>query len=87
MRIITYNVQTTETVKNIIKNKLQMSERFIRKLKLNERISCSGKHLKINDTVELGNILTIDLNFAEESENIDAIDMPINILYEDDWFV
>ena len=87
MRIITYNVQTTEMVKNILKNKLKMSERFIRKLKLNDKITCNGMHLRINDTVELGNILTIDLNFAEESENIDAIDMPIDILYEDDWFI
>jgi len=86
MRIITYKTQTTETVKNILK-KLKMSERFIRKLKLNEKITCSGKQLKINDTVEAGNILTVDLNFEEESENIDDINMPLDILYEDDWLI
>ena len=86
-RIITYDVQITETVKNILKNKLKMSERFIRKIKLNDKITCDNKHLKINDTVEAGNILTIDLNFEEESENIDAINMPLDILYEDDWLI
>ena len=35
-----------------------MSERFIRKLKLNDKITCNGTHLKINDTVETGNIVT-----------------------------
>jgi 23S rRNA pseudouridine1911/1915/1917 synthase len=87
MRIITYNVQAIETVKNILKNKLKMSERFIRKLKLNDKITCNGKYLKINDTVETGNIVTIDLNFEEESENIDSINMPLQILYEDDWLI
>ena len=87
MRIITYNVQTDETVKNILKNKLKMSERFIRKLKLNDKITCNDTHLKINDAVESGNILTIDLNFEEESENIDSINMPLDILYEDEWLI
>ncbi|MBE5813360.1 MAG: RluA family pseudouridine synthase [Clostridiales bacterium] len=86
-RIITYSVQTTETVKNILKNKLKMSERFIRKLKLNEKITCDSKYLKINNIVESGNVLTIDLNFEEESENIDSINMPLDILYEDDWLI
>ena len=85
-RIITYNVQITETVKNILK-KLKMSERFIRKLKLNGKITCDSKCLKINDTVEVGNIVTIDLNFEEESENIDSVNMPLDILYEDDWLI
>jgi len=86
-RIITYNVQTTETVKNILKNKLKMSERFIRKIKLNDKITCNGEHLRINDTVEPDNVITIDLNFEEESENIDAVSTPLDILYEDDWFI
>ena len=86
-RIITYNVQTTETVKNILKNKLKMSERFIRKLKLNDKITCNEKKLKINDIVEEGNIVTINLNFEEESENIDSIEMPLDILYEDEWLI
>ena len=86
-RIITYDVQTTETVKNILKNKLKMSERFIRKLKLDNRISYNNNVVKINDIVEPGNILTINLNFEEESENIDSIEMPFDILYEDDWLI
>ena len=81
-RIITYKTQSTETLK-----KLKMSERCIRKLKLNEKITCNGKHLKINDTVESGNILTVDLNFEEESENIESIEIPLDILYEDDWLI
>jgi 23S rRNA pseudouridine1911/1915/1917 synthase len=87
MRIITYNVQAIETVKNILKNKLKMSERFIRKLKLNDKITCNSTHLKINDTVETGNIVTIDLTFEEESENIDSVNMPLDILYEDEWLI
>lgn len=86
-RIITYNVQTTETVKNILKNKLKMSERFIRKLKLNDKIICNGTPIKINDTIEAGNILNIDLNFEEESDNIDSVKIPFDILYEDDWLI
>ena len=89
MRIITYNVQTTETVKNILKNKLKMSERFIRKLKLNDKIMCDGMHLKINDIVEPRKKITIDLNFEEDSftllQNIleEAGELEMRVPYED----
>lgn len=86
-RTITYNVQTSESVKNILKSKLKMSERLIRKIKLNDKLTCDGRCLKINDTVEAGNVLTIDLNFEEESENIDSVEMPLDILYEDEWLI
>lgn len=86
-RTITYNVQTNESVKNILKSKLKMSERLIRKIKLNDKLTCEGRCLKINDIIEAGNILTIDLNFEEESENIDSVEMPLDILYEDEWLI
>lgn len=86
-RTIKYKTKEETTVKNILKSKFNMSERFIRKLKLNDRFFCNDKKLKINDTVEKDNVLTVDLNFEEESENIDAIEIKLDILYEDDWLI
>ena len=78
---ISYKVKKSDvSIKQILKEKYEMSERLI--LKLNQNIVYIDYKIKEND------ILDIDLNFEETNENIVPNEkILINILYEDDYML
>ena len=74
-------------VKELLKTYFQISDRLLTKLKKNNRILLNNKPVHINTEISCGDIISIDLNFDEESENILPTPMPLNILYEDEAFL
>lgn len=83
---ITYIIKNTDiSIKQILKEHFEMSEKLIIKLKKNQRIFINQNPVYINHTITSGDILSINLNFDEDSENIvPNPDIPLDILYEDD---
>lgn len=80
---LTYIVEEDTTVKDILINKLNVSSRLLRKLKLNQHIFCNKKNVWVNDRVMPGDIVTADITFEEKNDKIIAQKGQLDILYED----
>lgn len=74
-----------KTVKDILKNSLNVSNRLIIKLKKYNQIYCNGKACYTNHIVDTNDIVCINIDFKEEpNDNIVATKHELDILYEDD---
>ena len=70
-------------IKQILKEEFYISDRLIIKLKKENHIYLNNNTISLYNQFKPGDILTIDLNFEEESENIIPTKMNLDILYED----
>ena len=76
-------VRQPETVGAFLKNKLNISERLLRKLKLNKRILRNGKVCRADELLDLGDKIQVNVSFEEVNDDILAEEQPLDILYED----
>lgn len=72
-----------ESVRTFLKREWDISERLLRKLKLNKRISCNGEEIWINSLVKPGDVICADISFEEGNEDILAEKQELDVLYED----
>lgn len=80
--ILNYTIQENDkTVKSILSENLNFSRRLSKKLELSGRLFLNGSVIKLNKSVFKGDILSIE--FDEEEDEYDAINIPIDIVYED----
>jgi len=75
--------QEQEAVRSFLKREWDISERLLRKLKLNKRISCNGEEIWINELIKPGDVIRADISFEESNEDILAEEQPLDVLYED----
>lgn len=78
------NLTKYETIKAILKEEFFMSERLIAKLKNSKQIYINNEPVYINYQLKIGDLLTVDINFIENNDNIVPTKMDLNILFEDD---
>lgn len=76
-----------KTVKYILKNKLDLSERLIKKLKQNSSIFLNSVPVFVDKRVSEGDLVSAKIEFDEINENIAAEYMPFDILYKDDCII
>lgn len=74
-------------VKEVLKEYFEISDRLLVKLKKNQKIQLNGKNVYVTKTVSIGDIVSVDLDYEEENENIVSKEMNLNIIYEDDAFL
>ncbi len=80
--ILNYTIQENgKTVKGIMSENLNFSRRLSKKLELSDRLYINGRVAKLNKSVSTGDMLSIE--FDEDEDEYDAVDIPINIVYED----
>ena len=86
---ISYKVKKSDvSIKQILKEKYEMSERLILKIKKFNKKKINQNIVYIDYKIKENNILDIDLNFEETNENIVPNEkILINILYEDDYML
>lgn len=86
---LTYVVKSSDdSIKQILKNEFNMSDRFILKLKNHKSIFVNGVSVFINFEIHDGDVLKIIENFEEDSSNIiPNNDIVLKILYEDDFLL
>lgn len=86
---LTYIVKSSdESIKQILKNEFNMSDRFILKLKNHKSIFINNVSVFINFKIHSGDVLKIIENFEEDSSNIVSnSDINLNILYEDNFLL
>lgn len=80
---INYTIQENDkTVKAILSENLFFSKRLMRRLEMQDKVLLNGKPVKLNKSVFAGDVLTVA--FGEECDEYDAVNIPIDILYEDE---
>lgn len=72
-----------KSVKDILKNTLNLSNRLIIKLKKYKQIYCNDKLCYTNHIVKLNDVISVNIDFKEEG-NIVPRSFPLDILYEDE---
>ena len=75
------------TVKEILKAYYQISDRLLTKLKKDNRIFLNNKPVYVTEKVSIGDILNVNMNFEETSENIIPTKMNLEIVFEDEYFL
>ena len=78
------NLTRYNSIKAILKEEFLMSDRLIAKLKNTSQIYINSKPVYINYIFSIGDILSVNLDFNEDSENIVPTKMELDILYEDE---
>lgn len=76
-----------ETIKQILKEEFLLSERLILKLKKANQIYINNSPVNIYYKYKINDILTVNLDFNEDNDNILPNQLPLNILYEDECFL
>ena len=71
-------------IKQVLKEEFYISDKLILKLKKNEKIMLNGKSTYVNHLVNLGDNITVTIDFVEDNSNIIPKKMNLDIIYEDD---
>lgn len=82
-----YNVKKKCTINQILDGKFNISSRLKNKLIKNKYILRNGVFEDTRNTVNPGDIITIMLNYYEDSSNIAPSQMDLDIVYEDEHFL
>ena len=74
-------------IKEVLKAHFEISDRLLIKLKKNKKIYLNNTLAYVDKQIKRGDIIKIDMNFEEESENIVPIEMDLNIIFEDNYLL
>ena len=91
MSIIKLNYIASENeegqkISHILRDKLNISARLLIKLKMNEKIVVNSTPVFSSYIVHSGDNITVKIDFEEE-DNIEAQEMNLDILYEDEYLL
>lgn len=83
---LNYKVQDDKykTLKDLLKNYFDVSERFIARLKREHRLIVNNKEVYINYLLNINDEICINIDFDEGCDNIIPTQMDLGILYEDE---
>ena len=76
-----------KNINQILNQELHISTRLQHKLIVQKHVMLNDKIIDTRSSVLLNDIITVDLTFNEESENIISTPMSLNIIYEDECFL
>lgn len=75
-------------IKQVLKEKFNISDRLLRRLKNNNKIFLNNNPVSVNfNNMIIGDIISVDLNFEEEYDNILPTKMNLEIIFEDESFL
>lgn len=73
-----------KTVGDILKSKLCVSSRLLPELKRSGGIRLDGKTVTVRERVFAGQAVSVVIDDEKSSENVVPVDLPLNIIYEDE---
>lgn len=84
--ILKYNIinDNYKDVNQILKQEFHISSRLFRKLVANKNILLNGEFVDTRSSISIGDVVSINFGFEEESENIIPTNINLDIIYEDD---
>lgn len=74
-------------IKELLKSHYNMSDKLIAKLKKYKRIYKNDEPAYVTAILNINDIIKVDLNFDEETDNIVGIMHNLDILYEDEYMI
>ena len=74
-------------VKEVLKVKFEISDRLLLKLKKNNKILLNSNVCSVSDKVTLGDTVSFNIDFEENSSNIVPAKINLNIIYEDEAYI
>jgi len=69
-------------VKEIVQQKLKLSSRLLRKIKVTGDILLNGRSVHVRERVDVGDVVTV--TYPEEESYFEPEDIPLDVAYEDD---
>ena len=87
LKYIVEDKNSDRTVKHILKNEMELSERLIKKLKYSSNILQNSSPVFVNSKVATGDIIEVNIDFVEDCSDIEPENIPIDIIYEDDYLI
>lgn len=87
LKYIVNSLSNYTNVRQVLKNKFNMSNRLITKLKQNKFIYLNDEETYLDKLLSIGDIIKCKIDFEESSENIIPIQMDLKIIYEDDYLL
>lgn len=77
-----------DNIKQVLKEEFHISDRLLKKLKLNHQIFLNYIPVNINySDLKIGDLISIVLDFEEEYDNIVPLKSNLNIIYEDNYLL
>lgn len=73
-----------KTIKEVLKQEFEVSDRLLLRLKNAQKIFLNQKHVSVYSPVQLGDLIYALIDFEEDNSNIVPTKMNLDILYEDD---
>lgn len=73
-----------QSINQILKQEFHISSRLLHKLIISNHVLLNNHVTDTRNNVAIGDIVTVNLDFEEESENIVSAKIDLNIVYEDD---
>ena len=74
-------------IKDILINKLNISHRLLITLKKQNCILLNNIPTYIHKTVKINDKITVSFDYEEDNSNIPSKNIPLNIIYEDEWLL
>ena len=76
-----------KNINEILSLHFKISTRLKNKLIKEKRIFLNGKNTDSRYEVNIGDNIVVDFNYEEDNSNIVAKNIPLDIIYEDEWFL
>lgn len=87
LKYVVNNLSNYSSVRQVLKNEFNMSNRLITKLKQNKLIYLNDLETYLDKSLSIGDVVKCKLDFNESSDNIVSTKMNLDIIYEDDYFL
>ena len=76
-----------KNINEILSLHFKISTRLKNKLVKEKRIFLKRKNIDSRNDVKIGDNIVVDFNYEEDNSNIVAKNIPLDIIYEDEWFL
>lgn len=76
-----------KNINQILSQEFNISSRLSHKLLLLKQIFCNGIFIDTRNPVDVGDIITVNLDFEEANDNIIPLNMELDIIYQDQGFL
>ena len=87
LEYIVQDSDRNKTIKDILLSYFKISHRLLVTLKKENCILLNNKLTYIDYKLSVGDKITILLSYAEDNSNIVSSNIPLDIIYEDDWYL
>ena len=76
-----------KTIKDILISRFKISHRLLITLKKNNCIYLNNTSSFVYQKIKQGDLITVSFNYEEYNSNIVPKEIPLDIIYEDDWYI